>query len=82
MSNDPGIHEHISGLIAEEKKLREQRTAGQIDKDEEQARLHELEVQLDQCWDLLRQRDALRGTGQDPDSAEVRPSSVVENYRG
>jgi len=82
MSNDPGIHEHISGLIAEEKTLREQLTQGQISKDEEHARLHDLEVQLDQCWDLLRQRDALRATGQDPDHAEVRPPSVVENYRG
>ena len=45
-------------------------------------RLQDLEVQLDQCWDLLRQRDALRATGQDPDHAEVRPPSVVENYRG
>ena len=82
MSNDPGIHEHISGLIAEEKTLREQFTQGQISKDEEHARLQDLEVQLDQCWDLLRQRDALRATGQDPDHAEVRPPSVVENYRG
>jgi hypothetical protein len=82
MSNDPGIHEHISGLIAEEKRLREQRAAGQIGKDEEHARLQELEVQLDQCWDLLRQRDALRDAGQDPASAEVRPPNVVENYRG
>jgi hypothetical protein len=82
MSNDPGIHEHISDLIAEEKTLREQFAQGQISKDEEHARLKDLEVQLDQCWDLLRQRDALRTTGQDPDSAEVRPPSVVENYRG
>ena len=82
MSNDPGIHEHISGLIAEEKTLRDQLTQGQISKDEEHARLQDLEVQLDQCWDLLRQRDALRATGQDPDDAEVRPPSVVENYRG
>ena len=82
MSNDPGIHEHISGLIAEEKTLREQLTQGQIGEDEEHARLQDLEVQLDQCWDLLRQRDALRATGQDPDDAEVRPASIVENYRG
>ena len=82
MSNDPGIHEHISGLIAEEKTLREQLTQGQISKDEEHARLHDLEVQLDQCWDLLRQRDALRDSGGDPDQAAVRPPSEVEGYVG
>jgi hypothetical protein len=35
---------------------------------------------LDQCWDLLRQRRALRGAGRDPDEAHVRPAKVVENY--
>jgi hypothetical protein len=39
-----------------------------------------LEIQLDQCWDLLRQRRALRETGQDPDQAGVRPPDQVEGY--
>ncbi|HEX2374478.1 MAG TPA: DUF2630 family protein, partial [Actinomycetota bacterium] len=43
-------------------------------------RLHEVEIQLDQCWDLLRQRRARRDAGQDPDSASVRPEGTVEGY--
>jgi hypothetical protein len=82
MSDDPGIHESISGLIAEEKRLRDQLAQGQITKDQEHARLREVEVQLDQCWDLLRQRDALRAVGEDPDKAAVRAPGVVEGYQG
>jgi Protein of unknown function (DUF2630) len=82
MSKDQGIHERISGLIAEEKSLREQLGQGKISEDEEHARLKDVEVQLDQCWDLLRQRDALRAVGQDPDDAEARPASTVEGYTG
>jgi len=43
-------------------------------------RLVQIQVELDQCWDLLRQRRALRDVGLDPDEAEVRPPQVVENY--
>ena len=46
-----------------------------------QARLDTLRVELDQCWDLLRQRRALREFGNDPDKAKVRPPNVVENYK-
>jgi hypothetical protein len=46
-----------------------------------QARLQEIKVELDQCWDLLRQRDARREFGQDPNKAKVRPASVVERYK-
>ena len=45
------------------------------------ARLEALKVELDQCWDLLRQRRALREFGEDPDKAKVRPAGVVENYK-
>jgi hypothetical protein len=45
------------------------------------ARLEALQVELDQCWDLLRQRRALREFGGDPDQAKVRPPGVVENYK-
>jgi hypothetical protein len=48
---------------------------------EELARMHALEVTLDQCWDLLNQRRARRSAGQDPEMAHVRPESVVEHYR-
>jgi hypothetical protein len=82
MSNDSGIHERISGLIAEEKSLREQLAHGTISEGEEHARLADVEVQLDQCWDLLRQRDALRAVGENPDHAAVRPPSTVEGYTG
>lgn len=82
MPSDSGIHEHISALVAEEKRLRAALQAHEIDRDEEQARLHDLEVQLDQSWDLLRQREALRNSGGDPDSAAVRPASEVEGYLG
>ena len=44
-------------------------------------RLQTIRVELDQCWDLLRQRRALREFGDDPNKAEVRPPNVVENYR-
>jgi hypothetical protein len=46
-----------------------------------QARLQTLHVELDQCWDLLRQRRALREFGADPDKAKVRPANIVENYK-
>jgi phage terminase Nu1 subunit (DNA packaging protein) len=82
MATDNGIHQQISELVAAEKRLREQLQAREIDPVEERAQLHEIEVQLDQCWDLLRQRDALRTSGGDPDSAAVRPASEVEGYLG
>lgn len=49
--------------------------------DEQRARMHALTVQLDQCWDLLRQRRARRATGQNPDDAQERPESVVEHFK-
>ena len=48
---------------------------------EEEERLRTIEVALDQCWDLLRQRRARRHAGQDPDEAKPRPAPVVENYQ-
>lgn len=81
MTSDESIHSKISELVAQEKELRAQLQDGDIEPGEEHQRLHDLEVQLDQCWDLLRQRDALRNAGQDPDDASVRPASEVENYR-
>jgi hypothetical protein len=49
--------------------------------DEEHERLDELEVELDQCWDLLRQRRAKRRAGEDPDDAQVRTPGTVEGYQ-
>jgi hypothetical protein len=72
----------INELVAEEKALREQLQHGEISESEENKRLRQLEIELDQCWDLLRQRRALRETGGDPGAAAVRPADEVEGYLG
>jgi hypothetical protein len=72
----------INELVAEEKALREQLQHGEISESEENTRLRQLEIQLDQCWDLLRQRRALRETGGDPVDAAMRPADEVEGYLG
>jgi Protein of unknown function (DUF2630) len=71
---------HIRDLVAEEKTLRAQLQHRDISTSEEHERLRRVEVELDQCWDLLRQRRALRETGSDPREAEVRPPDEVEGY--
>ncbi|RSN12726.1 DUF2630 domain-containing protein [Nonomuraea sp. WAC 01424] len=78
---DDEILTRISALVTEEHELRGRLSAGEVTSDEEHARVKELEVALDQCWDLLRQRRARRGVGEDPDSAAVRLAVEVENYR-
>lgn len=80
MTTDQGIHQHINALVAEEKTLREQLGNGAISRDEERARLRTVEIELDQAWDLLRQRKALRETGGSEDDAAERSPDVVENY--
>ena len=72
----------IHDLVAEEKALRQQLQHGDISESQEHERLRHLEIQLDQCWDLLRQRRALRETGGDPGAAAVRPADEVEGYLG
>lgn len=72
----------INKLVSEEKALREQLQHGEISESEENTRLRQLEIELDQCWDLLRQRRALRETGGDPRDAAVRPADEVEGYLG
>lgn len=78
---DPEIQHRIRSLIDEEHALRESLSAGDLSPGEEHERLRALEVELDQCWDLLRQRRAKREAGQDPADAAVRPPGTVENYR-
>jgi hypothetical protein len=73
---------HIRDLVAEEKALREHLQHGDIDTSEEHQQLRRIEIELDQCWDLLRQRRALRETGGDPREANVRPAGQVEGYTG
>ncbi len=77
--DDRQVMDRIGALVEEEHTLEGQATGAGLD-EAQQARLHELEVQLDQCWDLLRQRRARRNAGQDPDSAAVRPERTVEGY--
>jgi len=81
MTDDLDIRHRISNLVSEERSLREELSGRSITAGEEHERLKAVETELDQCWDLLRQRDALREFGKDPAEAEVRPGSVVENYR-
>lgn len=82
MTDDSQIRHRIGALVAEERELRERLGRGDIGPDEEHARLSMLATELDQCWDLLRQRQARRDAGEDPDSAQVRPPSTVEDYLG
>ncbi|CAM3679056.1 DUF2630 family protein [Tsukamurella ocularis] len=78
---DDALHTRIDALIAEEHALRDKLGAGEISASDEHARLQALETQLDQAWDLLRQRRARREFGEDPDAAATRPANTVENYR-
>jgi hypothetical protein len=77
---DEGLRHRITELVEEEHQL-ERAHVGTALSDEEKARLERINVDLDRCWDLLRQRDARRAAGQDPDEAGTRDASVVENYR-
>jgi hypothetical protein len=74
--NDEQIHETITKLVDAEHHLRSQGTHT----DEQRAELRRLEESLDQCWDLLRQRDARRDVGDDPAAATARPVPEVEGY--
>ena len=80
VAKDEEILAQVNQLVAEEKELREKLQHHEIDESEEHQRLRAVEVQLDQCWDLLRQRRARRDAGQDPDTAAARPPDVVERY--
>jgi uncharacterized protein DUF2630 len=77
--DDPQIHGTIEQLVADEHELWQRESAGSAS-DADRRRLQELKVSLDQCWDLLRQRRALREAGRDPDAAAVRRPEVVERY--
>jgi len=78
--DDAEIVNRIDGLVAEEHRLeREHADEGLSSADRD--RLRALEIQLDQCWDLLRQRRARRHAGKDPAEAQVRDPEVVEHYQ-
>ena len=76
--DDRQILEQIEKLVEEERELRERPKSEFTE--EQHGRLESLEVALDQCWDLLRQRRALREFGEDPERAHVRDASTVERY--
>jgi Protein of unknown function (DUF2630) len=78
--NDAELVKRINELVEEEHRL-EQAPVGEGLGEDDTARMRSLEVALDQCWDLLRQRRARRDAGQDPDTASVRPPQEVENYQ-
>ena len=75
-NKDESVLKHINRLVNEEEQLYGK---GELSVDD-RGRLSELKVELDQCWDLLRQRRALREFGEDPDNAKVRSAKIVENY--
>jgi hypothetical protein len=77
-TTDKSVLNLIERLVTEEKELYAESDMS----DAQRTRLTTIHVELDQCWDLLRQRRALREFGRNPDEAEVRPAKVVENYKG
>jgi Protein of unknown function (DUF2630) len=82
--SDASIAGRIEGLVAEEQDLRRREQADTPDaeaRETDRDRLRAVEVELDQCWDLLRQRRALRDAGADPNEAAARDADVVERYQ-
>jgi hypothetical protein len=82
--SDESIAARIERLVKEEEQLRDREQTDRADPDAlegERARLRAVEVELDQCWDLLRQRRALRDAGADPNQAQARDADTVERYQ-
>jgi Protein of unknown function (DUF2630) len=77
-AKDQSVLNHIQSLVAEEHKLYGQGALADADREH----LAKVQVELDQCWDLLRQRRALREFGEDPANAKLRPPEVVKRYTG
>jgi len=82
--SDESIANRIERLVTEEQELRGREQVDSSDTEaleSDRARLSAVEVELDQCWDLLRQRRALRDAGSDPDQAQARDADTVERYQ-
>jgi hypothetical protein len=77
-TSDQAVLAQIERMLAEEHRMYER---GKLS-DADRIRLKEITVELDQLWDLLRQRRALREFGKDPNDARIRPPEVVEKYKG
>jgi hypothetical protein len=80
-TSDEAVLAHISELVDQEHELQSRSHEGEGLSEDDARRLNRVETQLDQCWDLLRQRRARRHAGQDPDEAQVRDVETVEHYR-
>ena len=80
MTTDKSIHEQINAAVEEERELRRRLGQGEITEEHEHQRIAQLEGELDQLWDLLRQRQGERDAGRDPNPAKERPVSEVEGY--
>jgi hypothetical protein len=83
MTSDESIAAHIEDLVAEERELRKREAADSSDEEQletDRERLRSVEVELDRCWDLLRQRRAREEFGQDPNEARARDADTVERY--
>jgi hypothetical protein len=81
--SDESIAARIDQLVAEEKGLRAREQADRDDDaslEQDRERLRAVEVELDRCWDLLRQRRALEEFDQNPDQAQARDAGTVEDY--
>ena len=78
--DDSDIMKHINALVDEEHELMQLAEQGGLD-DEGHVRMQELQVKLDQYWDLLRQRRARREFGLNPDEVQVRDPNIVEHYQ-
>lgn len=78
-TSDPGILSRIGELVDDERDLRSPERERPLGEDQ-RGRLEQIEGELDQCWDLLNQRRALREFGEDPERARVRDEDTVERY--
>lgn len=78
--SSPQILSRIGELVDEERTLRERHEETPLD-EQERLRMEQIEIQLDQCWDLLNQRRALREFGADPNQAQFRDEDTVERYQ-
>jgi Protein of unknown function (DUF2630) len=81
--SDESIADRIERLVSEEHELRHREEADSLDADRleaDQERLRSVEVELDRCWDLLRQRRAIRAAGGNPEDAHARDADTVERY--
>jgi Protein of unknown function (DUF2630) len=78
---DDAVFHHINELANEEHEIWQKESQGEAT-EADRERLRQIEVTLDQCWDLLHQRKARRAAGLNPDEAKVRDERTVEGYIG